>query len=72
MDSYVIRIYRRDEEDSGNAAGLVEIVEKGQRRSFTSVEELVEILGLKKRTPTNKPKTSLAVRESSKRERRKP
>ncbi len=47
MDSYVIRIYRRDEKNPEKAAGQVEFIEKGRTESFTCVEELVEILGMK-------------------------
>jgi hypothetical protein len=49
MDSYVIRIYRRDDKNPAKAAGQVEFVEKGRVKSFTCVDELVEILGLKER-----------------------
>ncbi len=49
MDTYVIRIYRRDEKNPGKAAGQVEFVERGLVKSFTCVEELVEILGLKEK-----------------------
>ncbi len=57
MNSYVIRIYRRDENNPGKAAGQVEFVEQGLVRSFTCVDELVEILGLKeRRTPGKRSK----------------
>ncbi len=54
MNSYVIRIYRRDEKNPGKAAGQVEFVEQGHIRSFTCVDELVEILGLKERRAPGK------------------
>jgi hypothetical protein len=44
MDSYVVRIYRRN---PGKVAGLVELIEQEQIKSFTCIEELVKILGLK-------------------------
>lgn len=47
MDSYVVRIYRRDERNPGKVAGLVELIEKEQIKSFTCIEDLVKILGLK-------------------------
>ncbi len=73
MDSYVIRIYRRDEKDPGKAAGQVEIVEQGRAKSFTCVDELVDILGLKeKRAPGNKSKRAVRGAESNKRVRKKP
>ena len=71
MDSYVIRIYRRDEKNPAKAAGQVEIVERGLVKSFTCLDELVEILGLKeRRAPGNKPKRRIAVQESNKQERK--
>ena len=73
MDSYVIRIYRRDGKNPGNAAGQVEIVERGLVKSFTRLDELVEILGLKeRRAPGNRSKRSIAIQESNKQERKKP
>jgi translation initiation factor 1 (eIF-1/SUI1) len=47
MDSYVVRIYRRDERNPGKVAGLVELIEQEQIKSFTCIEELAKILGLK-------------------------
>jgi hypothetical protein len=73
MDSYVIRIYRRDDKNPGKAAGQVEFVEQGHVKSFTCVDELVNILGLKeKRTPRNRSKKSIAVQASNKQVRKKP
>ncbi len=67
MDSYVIRIYRRDEKNPGNAAGQVEFVERGHVKSFACVDELVKILGLKeKRAPGNRSKRGIAVQQSNK------
>ncbi len=62
MDSYVIRIYRRDDKNPGKAAGQVELVERGLIKSFTCMDELAEILGMnvKRATGTiskNKAKT---------------
>ncbi len=69
MDSYVIRIYRRDEKDPGKAAGQVEFVEQGRVKSFTCVDELVKILRLKeKRAPSRR---SIGVRESKRQARKK-
>ncbi len=73
MDTYVIRIYRRDEKNPGKAAGQVEFVERGLVKSFTCVDELVEILGLKeRRAPGNRSKKSIAVQASNKQVRKKP
>ena len=44
MDSYIIRMYRRDAENPENLVGLVETVGEGEKRSFHSVSELVAIL----------------------------
>ncbi len=73
MDSYVIRIYRRDEKNPGKAAGQVEFVERGRVKNFTCVDELVDILGLaEKRAPWNRSKRSTGVRESKKQTGKKP
>jgi hypothetical protein len=45
MDSYIVRIYRRDSNSPQNLVGLVELVAVKQERSFTNVEELWAILG---------------------------
>jgi len=45
MDSYVIRIYRRNSSSPQNLVGLVELVEINQERAFTNFEELQAILG---------------------------
>jgi hypothetical protein len=44
MDSYIIRIYRRDDRNPANIAGLVEIVESDETRPFVSYEELMGML----------------------------
>ena len=44
MDSYVVRIYRRDAEKPMKIAGQVEFVEPEETRSFVDAEELMEIL----------------------------
>jgi hypothetical protein len=43
MDSYVVRIYRRNSSPQ-NLVGPVELVEVDQERAFTSFEELRAIL----------------------------
>jgi hypothetical protein len=74
MNSYVIRIYRRDEKNPGKAAGQVEFVEQGRVKSFTCADELVEMLGLKERraAPANRSKRSTPVQEPNKQGRKKP
>lgn len=44
MDSYVVRIYRRNSSSPQNLVGLVELVEIDEERAFSSFEELREIL----------------------------
>jgi hypothetical protein len=44
MDSYVVRIYRRDINHPKNLVGLVEFVEGKQERAFTNFAELWAIL----------------------------
>ncbi len=46
MDSYVIRIYRRDGNDPEKIAGIVEFVEQDETKPFASHAELREILNL--------------------------
>ena len=45
MDSYVVRIYRRNSSSPQDLVGLVELVEINQERAFASFEELRAILG---------------------------
>jgi len=44
MESYVIRIYRRDASSPQNLVGLVELVEVDEEKAFTSFDELRAIL----------------------------
>jgi hypothetical protein len=44
MESYVVRVYRRDAKDSEKLAGLVELVEVDEEKAFTSFDELRAIL----------------------------
>jgi len=50
MDSYIVRIYQRDQEDPNRIAGLVELVENQQRLPFTSLIQLNEIIAKLKET----------------------
>ncbi len=75
MDSYIVRIYRRDKRNPGKAAGQVEVIEREQIVSFTCVEELLKILDLKeKEAPGNvqQSKRKPAVRKSNTHLRKKP
>lgn len=51
MDTYIVRIYRRDKE---GIAGLVEVVEGGEKRNFTDIEGLLGILKIKIEDLNNK------------------
>ena len=44
MDSYIVRLYRRDTENPENLVGLVETVGAEEKRSFHTVNELMAIL----------------------------
>jgi hypothetical protein len=44
MESYIVRLYRRDARNPGNLVGLIETVGLDKTRSFHTVNELVAIL----------------------------
>ena len=44
IDTYIIRIYRRDKDDPRNIAGLVEIIGRDEKMTFTSRDELWGVL----------------------------
>lgn len=44
MDSYIVRMYRRDAENPENLVGLVETVGEDGKRPFHTASELVAIL----------------------------
>jgi hypothetical protein len=44
MESYIVRLYRRDADQPGNLVGLVETVGQNEQRPFHNAEELVAIL----------------------------
>ncbi len=54
MDSYVIRIYRRDADDPRKCAGQAEIIEKDEKKSFRNLDELLEILKTRGSGPPEK------------------
>lgn len=47
MDSYIIRIYRRNSGSPQDLVGLVELVELDEEKAFMNFEELREILNRK-------------------------
>lgn len=40
MNSYIVRIYRYEEDDPGMLAGIVESPEHGEKKPFTTFDEL--------------------------------
>jgi hypothetical protein len=44
MESYVVRVYRRDAKDSEKLAGLVELTDREEEKPFVSIAELWKIL----------------------------
>lgn len=44
MESYVVRIYRRDKQDPQKIIGLVEMVESAGKEAFADFDELRRIL----------------------------
>ncbi len=47
MDSYIVRIYRQDDEQDA-FAGIVEVVGKQEQKAFKTQEELLAILNAAK------------------------
>lgn len=47
MESYVIRIYRRDADDPRKCAGQAEIIDTDKQKSFKNSDELLEILKIR-------------------------
>ena len=54
MDSYVIRIYRRDADDPRKCAGLAEVIETDEKKTFRNLDELLEILKTQARNSSEK------------------
>ena len=44
MESYVVRVYRRDAKDSEKLAGVVELTDREEEKPFVSFAELRKIL----------------------------
>ncbi len=58
MDSYVIRIYRRDAEDPDNCAGLAEVIATDEKKAFRNLDELLEILKSQGRNSSEKKRSN--------------
>jgi len=55
MDCYIVRIYRRDEDEPGNFIGVVEAVGLAEQKPFKDAKELVTILSAAEAHKTKKP-----------------
>jgi hypothetical protein len=44
METYIVRVYRRNKEDPHNIIGLVEVVGDEEKRAFHNTDELVSII----------------------------
>jgi hypothetical protein len=49
MENYIVRIYRREEDNPRVLVGVVEEVGVEGNKAFTNVDELLDILGPKKK-----------------------
>jgi len=56
LNSYIVRIYRHEQNDPGSIVGTVEDVEHQSRMPFTNLNELWEILSAGKRGRPGAPK----------------
>lgn len=64
MEVYIVRIYRRDEGDSRNVAGIVEEPGESWVKPFAGMDELCGILG-RKRPPARKRKTKAESKDKA-------
>jgi hypothetical protein len=49
IDTYIVRVYRRERREQRRISGLVEIVGSGKKKAFDGGEELLEIMTPKKK-----------------------
>jgi len=54
MDSYLIRIYRRDKENSESIVGIIEEIGTEKKQSFKNLSELSKIITQSKRRRSNR------------------
>ena len=54
MDSYLIRIYRRDKENPEAIVGIIEEIGTGEKQSFKNLSELNSIITKPKRRKRNR------------------
>jgi len=68
MESYVVRIYRRNSNSPRDLVGLVELVDTDEEKVFESFEELRDILGRRRvRRPGREESTEQRERADEKR-----
>lgn len=48
-ESYIVRVYRREEDNPQGLVGLVELVETQEKKSFRNLDELLEIFNSRTR-----------------------
>jgi len=46
LNSYIVRIYRQEQNETDNLVGIVEFPEDGEKKSFKNIEDLARILTL--------------------------
>ena len=68
MDTYVIRIYRRDENDPRILVGVVEEVGVGGNRAFSNLDELWFILNSSKAKTSQSKKHNKSLNEKKAKE----
>jgi len=56
LESYIVRIYRRDHEKPVEIAGVVESIEAEKKQSFQNMDELSRILCGPEKTTSSKRK----------------
>ena len=60
IDTYIVRIYRRDDNDPRQVSGVVEIAGGDERRTFSNYDEFWEALA-----PEKKKKRKRGTKETS-------
>lgn len=69
MDSYIVRLYRRDAQNPEQIVGLVETVGNNEARPFHTISELVAILSEPSRHDSKITKPVLRLIEAGKKTR---
>ncbi len=58
MENYIVRIYHRDEYDSGKVTGMLESVERETQQAFHHISALQSLLNPGNTSGLNKPEPS--------------